>query len=58
MSKYFIIVFFAFAKAVFPQQASTQDQVSMSYYMPSEVTYNPDISTPEDVLGYIPENGM
>lgn len=29
-------------------------QVDMSYYLPSGVTYNPDIPTPKEVLGYHP----
>lgn len=29
-------------------------QVSMDYYLPSDVTYHPDIPTPEEVLGYVP----
>ncbi len=29
-------------------------QVDMSYYLPSEVSYDPDIPTPKEVLGYHP----
>jgi len=31
---------------------STFAQVSLDYYLPSEYTYNPEIPTPESVLGY------
>ncbi|MEQ9304245.1 MAG: hypothetical protein RJQ14_10045, partial [Marinoscillum sp.] len=27
-------------------------QEDLSYYLPADVTYNPDIPTPKDVLGY------
>ena len=27
----------------------------MDYYLPTDVTYNSEIPTPEDVLGYVPE---
>lgn len=29
-------------------------QVRMSYYLPTDVTYDPNIPTPEEVLGYVP----
>lgn len=29
-------------------------QVSMEYYLPTDVTYNQDLPTPEEVLGYVP----
>jgi hypothetical protein len=30
----------------------TQSQTDLSYYLPSDVTYNKNIPTPEDILGY------
>lgn len=33
---------------------SLTGQVSLDYYLPTDVSYNPDIPTPEDVLGYSP----
>ena len=30
------------------------DQLSLDYYLPEDVTYNTAIPTPEDVLGYVP----
>lgn len=54
MTRIFIITFLAFAKAVFPQEITTQDEITMAYYLPSNVTYDPKIPTPEEVLGYIP----
>ncbi|MFK7906766.1 MAG: M14 family zinc carboxypeptidase, partial [Chitinophagales bacterium] len=31
---------------------SAQNQLSLEYYLPSDITYNPDIPTPESVLGH------
>ncbi|MEM6721940.1 MAG: M14 family metallopeptidase [Bacteroidota bacterium] len=31
---------------------NAQDQTSLSYYLPSDVTYNKNIPTPESILGY------
>ena len=33
---------------------TTNAQVDMSYYLPSGLSYNPDIPTPKEVLGYHP----
>jgi len=46
-----IFVLFAFAKAM-TAQVTVDPQ--MEYYLPSDVTYNPDIPTPEEVIGYVP----
>ncbi len=54
MNKIIIVAFLAFAKAVFPQQSPTQNEPTMAYYLPTEVTYDPKIPTPQQVLGYIP----
>lgn len=41
----------AFAKAVTAQTITTP---TLGYYLPDNVTYNSEISTPQEVLGYIP----
>ncbi|KQC34277.1 zinc carboxypeptidase [Nonlabens sp. YIK11] len=46
-----LAVFFAFAKAV---TAQTIVDPQMDYYLPTDVTYNPNIPTPEEVIGYVP----
>ncbi|WP_194850806.1 M14 family zinc carboxypeptidase [Nonlabens antarcticus] len=46
-----IIVFFAFAKAM-TAQVTVDPQ--MDYYLPSDVTYDSSIPTPEEVIGYVP----
>ena len=33
---------------------SAQEQPDLSYYLPDNVEYNPEISTPQEVLGYVP----
>ena len=35
-------------------QLNAQDDLDLSYYLPQDVTYNPEISTPEEVLGFTP----
>ncbi len=35
-------------------QVSAQENLDLSYYLPQDVTYDPNISTPQEVLGYIP----
>ncbi|WP_082422406.1 M14 family zinc carboxypeptidase [Aquimarina longa] len=32
----------------------SQDDLSLAYYLPKNITYNPDIPTPQSILGYIP----
>ncbi|BAO55561.1 M14 family metallopeptidase [Nonlabens marinus] len=46
-----LFVFFAFAKAM---TAQVTIDPQMDYYLPSDVTYNPDIPTPEEIIGYVP----
>lgn len=47
-----MVVCFAFAKAV---TAQTITPPTLGYYLPDEVTtYNSDISTPQEILGYVP----
>ena len=41
----------AFAKAVTAQTITTP---TLGYYLPDNVTYNSEISTPQEVLGYVP----
>tara|TARA_R100001369_G_scaffold11109_2_gene24481 strand:+ start:14782 stop:17295 length:2514 start_codon:yes stop_codon:yes gene_type:complete len=31
-----------------------QEELDLSYYLPQDMTYNPEISTPQEVLGYVP----
>jgi hypothetical protein len=32
----------------------SQDDLSLAYYLPKNVTYNPEIPTPQSILGYVP----
>ncbi|WP_082994893.1 MULTISPECIES: M14 family zinc carboxypeptidase [Aquimarina] len=43
-------IFFALLNFV----SFSQDDLSLEYYLPKNVTYNPDIPTPQSVLGYVP----
>jgi len=40
--------------ACFSFQVSAQEELDLSYYLPQDITYDPNISTPQEVLGYIP----
>ncbi|QED37720.1 zinc carboxypeptidase [Antarcticibacterium arcticum] len=40
--------------ALFSFQVSAQQELDLSYYLPQDITYDPNISTPQEVLGYIP----
>ncbi|AGC75539.1 zinc carboxypeptidase [Nonlabens dokdonensis] len=46
-----LLIILAFAKAV---TAQTITPPTLGYYLPDNVTYNPEISTPQEVLGYVP----
>ncbi len=46
-----LTIMFAFAKAM-TAQVSVDPQ--MDYYLPTDVTYNPNIPTPQEVIGYVP----
>lgn len=35
-------------------QLNAQEKLDLTYYLPQNVTYDPKISTPQDVLGYVP----
>ncbi|WP_106794499.1 M14 family zinc carboxypeptidase [Aquimarina sp. Aq78] len=48
--KYIFTVFFALLNFV----SFSQDNLSLEYYLPKNVTYNPEIPTPQSVLGYVP----
>ncbi|WP_025666011.1 M14 family metallopeptidase [Aquimarina megaterium] len=48
--KHIFTVFFALLNFV----SFSQDDLSLEYYLPKNVTYNPDIPTPQSVLGYVP----
>ena len=39
---------------LFSLQITAQENLDLSYYLPQDITYNPDISTPQQVLGYNP----
>lgn len=39
---------------LFSWHAKAQDNLDLSYYLPQDISYNSDISTPQDVLGYVP----
>ncbi len=46
-----MILVFAFAKAV---TAQSLVDPTLNYYLPDNVTYNSEISTPQEILGYVP----
>ena len=46
-----LLLVLAFAKAVTAQTITTP---TLGYYLPDNVAYNSEISTPQEVLGYIP----
>ena len=50
----FVLMSLAFAKAVTAQSPSLQDPIDLSYYLPEDVTYDPAIPTPQEILGYVP----
>ena len=50
----FVLMSLAFAKAVTAQSPSLQDPIELSYYLPADVTYDPAIPTPQEILGYVP----
>ncbi|PTX42216.1 zinc carboxypeptidase [Christiangramia gaetbulicola] len=31
-----------------------QEDISLDYYLPSDITYNPEIPTPQEVVGFVP----
>lgn len=35
-------------------QLQAQDTLELSYYLPQDISYDPEISTPEEILGYTP----
>jgi len=47
-----IVICFAFAKAL-PAQSSLNNP-TLDYYLPSDITYDESISTPQEILGYVP----
>lgn len=49
----FLLFFTTFLLTSFHSTAQS-GQVEMDYYLPSDVTYNPSIPTPESILGYTP----
>ncbi|MGM1056828.1 MAG: M14 family metallopeptidase [Bacteroidota bacterium] len=46
--------FIYFTAFLFSFQVSAQEDLDLSYYLPENVTYNQDISTPQEILGYVP----
>jgi len=48
--KYFYLVFALLVSL----NIQAQEKLDLSYYLPQDITYNPDISTPQEVLGYVP----
>ncbi len=35
-------------------QVNAQDSLDLSYYLPQDTKYDPNISTPQEILGYVP----
>ncbi|WP_103071269.1 M14 family zinc carboxypeptidase [Aquimarina sediminis] len=48
--KYIFTVFFA----LLCFSSFSQNDLSLEYYLPKDVTYNPNIPTPQSILGYVP----
>lgn len=40
--------------ALFFLQINAQDSLDLSYYLPQDISYDPNISTPQEILGYVP----
>lgn len=40
--------------SLFCLKAIAQDSLDLSYYLPQDITYDPNISTPQEILGYVP----
>jgi len=40
--------------ALWTFQVNAQENLDLSYYIPQDISYNPNISTPQEVLGYVP----
>ncbi|TBW28313.1 M14 family metallopeptidase [Gramella sp. KN1008] len=49
--KRLFIYFFLFTITLTQAQ---QEELSLEYYLPEDVTYNPEIPTPQEVIGFIP----
>ncbi|MCC8358569.1 M14 family zinc carboxypeptidase [Salinimicrobium sediminilitoris] len=49
MRSFIIALFLLFNLNLF-----AQEDLDLSYYLPQDVTYNPEIPKPQDILGYIP----
>ncbi|HSM63034.1 MAG TPA: M14 family zinc carboxypeptidase, partial [Gillisia sp.] len=49
MKHLYLAVIFLFSLSI-----NAQDNLDLSYYLPQDITYNPEISTPQEVLGYVP----
>ena len=50
----FFVLFLAFAKALTAQTESNNNELDLSYYLPQDITYDPSIPTPQEVLGFVP----
>ena len=50
MKNYSFLVFFLLTHAI----AIAQNSPDMDYYLPNNVTYDPSIPTPKEVIGYVP----
>lgn len=49
MKKILLVFFLAISYSV-----SAQQEIDLSYYLPQDVTYNEEVPTPMEVLGYVP----
>ncbi|MHA7057873.1 M14 family metallopeptidase [Aquimarina sp. M1] len=46
--------FFTIILSLFFFASYAQEKLSLEYYLPEEVSYNPEIPTPQSILGFIP----
>ncbi|WP_026933770.1 M14 family zinc carboxypeptidase [Christiangramia echinicola] len=44
---FLLLLFFFFTQA-------QEENISMEYYLPADISYNPEIPTPQEVIGFIP----
>ena len=47
-----LIIFFIILSTTIMQ--AQQEEVSLDYYLPDDVSYNPEIPTPQEVIGFVP----
>ena len=49
MKYLYLVLIFTFSLNI-----NAQENLDLSYYLPQDISYNPDITKPQEVLGYVP----